>query len=130
MGYSLRRKGPRYGPKNRQLCSGGCRPQGPRWHDSVEEAMYCDRLLGYQKVGEIRSYRSQVTYYLYDKDHNACGWMRVDFEIIKADGTKVIHEYKGKLFATLPEYKTKKALFTWNYPDIPHITVRKGEIIL
>lgn len=122
----------RYGrtKRNRRECSGGCKAGSPRYHDSMEEARYCDQLALLVKQGELRSYKSQVTYYLKDAHGAACGWMRVDFEVIRADGKKQIHEYKGKLFATLPEYRIKKALFSWNYPELEHITVQKRQIIL
>lgn len=130
MGYSFGRR-PRYGKKCRQECKGGCLGfDRRRWHDSIEEARYCDQLALFQKAGEIQSYRSQVVYPLKDRNGGPCGHMRVDFEVIRADGRKQIHEYKGKLFATLMEYKTKKALFTWNYPEIEHITVQKHDIVL
>lgn len=124
-------KRPRYGQKTRQECHGGCKDDGSRrWHDSIEEADYCNTLGLLKKAGEVRSYRSQVTYPLFSIDKTLCGSMRVDFEVIRADGRLVIHEYKGKLFATLMEYRTKKALFTHCYPTIEHITVRKGQRVL
>jgi len=59
--------------------------------------------------------------------------MVVDFVVYRPSRgkeVKEVHEYKGKFFAKLMEYKTKKALFTWCYPDLPHITVLKGDIII
>lgn len=128
-GRSFKRKA-RYSVHRRQECLGGCSERGSRWHDSIEEAGYCDQLMFLKKGGEIRSYRPQVVYYLSDREGRACGYMKVDFEVVRADGKKEIHEYKGKLFGTLMEYRTKKALFSWCYPKIQHITVGKNQIVL
>ena len=138
MGYNFnfepnQKKRPRYSAHSRQACSGGCQGGTPRTHHSKEEAAYCDTLRLLQKSGEIASYRSQVKYDLFDKLGDACGYMLVDFEVFVRRGGKTlkeIREYKGKLFGTLMEYRTKKALFTHCYPEIPHITVYKKDIIL
>jgi hypothetical protein len=121
---------PRYGQKTRRDCYGGCKEDGkPRSHDSIEEAEYCCNLERLKKAGEILSYRGQVVYHLKDRVGKPCGFMRVDFEVIRADGTMELHEYKGKLFATLMEYRTKRALFSWCHPEITYITVQKGQIV-
>lgn len=139
-------KQPRWGMKQRKDCKGGCLQDDPvhckrmawvpgrghvhiRSHDSIEEARYCDQLMLMKKAGEIRTYKAQVRYDLTDILGNSCGWMRVDFVVTRADGRIQIHEYKGKVFGTLMEYKTKKALFTWNYPDVEHVTVNKNDIV-
>lgn len=126
-----KKKNPRYGRKTRRDCSGGCKEDGtPRSHDSIEESHYCDSLRLLVKAGELRSYKGQVVYHLQDRMGKPCGFMRVDFEVVRADGRIEIHEYKGKLFGTLMEYKTKKALFSWCYPAIEHITVGKNQRVL
>ena len=130
MGYNFPVKKARYGAHRRQTCRGGCSAGKPRWHDSIEEAKYCDKLALLLKAGEIRSYKPQVVYHLQDRQGKPCGYMRVDFEVVRADGRTCIHEYKGKLFGTLMEYRTKKALFSFCYPKIEHITVQKNQIIL
>ena len=131
MGYNFPiKKKARYSRHSRQLCHGGCSEGRQRWHDSIEEARYCDKLAILVKAGEVRSYKPQVTYHLHDRSGRPCGHMRVDFEVVRADGRVCIHEYKGSLFGTLMEYKTKKALFTWCYPETEHITVQKNQIIL
>ena len=118
----------RYGRKNRQQCKGGC--GFPRWHDSGEEADYCNKLMLLKKCGEIRDYSTQVKYPLKDAHGKSCGWMMVDFEVIRADGAKEIHEYKGSLFGRLPEFRIKKALFTWNYVNVNYIVVNKKTIVI
>ena len=129
MGYSFHRT-PRYGRKTRRDCLGGCKEDGtPRSHDSIEEGIYCDQLYAMRKAGEIRSYKGQVVYHLKDRMGKPCGFMRVDFEVIRADGTKQIQEYKGKYFGNLMEFKTKRALFSWVYPKIEYITVGKNQVV-
>lgn len=131
--YNPFKRAPRYGPKNRQNCLGGCRgmnPDVPRSHDSREEARYCDELRLLRRAGEIRHYTSQVIYHLHDRAGRAVGWMRVDFDLVLANGRQQIREYKGKLFGTLMEYRQKKALFSWCYPKIDYVTVGKGQIVI
>lgn len=122
-------KKPRYGRKQRKECKGGCRDGVTRFHDSVEEARYCNQLLILQKAGEFDWYESQKTFPLRDPDGNSAGAHRVDFVIWRGEEREV-HEYKGKLFGTLPEYRTKKALFKWCYPEIPYTTVSKRDVVL
>jgi len=130
MGYTLKRKA-RYTSHRRRACSGGCNPDHfSRWHDSIEEANYCDQLNLLKKCGDIQDYVGQKIYYLADRNGKACGWMKVDFVVTDANGKIAIHEYKGSLFGRLPEYRVKKALFTWCYPDIPHITVGKNQRVI
>src|SRR3990167_10192305 len=70
---------PRYGHKRRKDCLGGCHLSGiPRWHDSGEEAQYCNKLRILQKVGEIKSYQAQVTFQLWFLDGTSAGAHRVD----------------------------------------------------
>ena len=129
MGYVFSRR-PRYGRKTRRDCLGGCKEDGtPRSHDSIEESVYCDQLYAMRKAGEIRSYKGQVVYHLKDRMGNPVGCMRVDFEVIRADGTKQIQEYKGKYFGNLMEFKTKRALFSFVYPKIEYITVGKNQVV-
>ena len=124
----------KYGRKNarfkktRKDCLGGCRGGMARFHDSIEEANYCDYLKFLQKAGEIESYEGQKTFTLHDPQGNRAGAHRVDFVIIR-NGKTEVHEYKGSLFAKLPEYKTKRALFRHCYPDIEYTTVTKNDIL-
>jgi hypothetical protein len=124
-----RKKMSRYGMKTRKECIGGCRLSGMgRLHDSIEEANYCDYLRMLMKSGEIETYSSQKTFYLSDPTGNKVGAHRVDFLVIRG-GKKEIHEYKGDFFSKLPEYKIKKALTKWCYPDIDYRTVTKHDIL-
>lgn len=129
--YTLR--APRYGVKKdfgRRQCLGGCRPAlGPRTHDSVEEMHYCNKLRILKKVGEVREYQAQVTYPITDREGNSCGNMRVDFLVTMKGGGEEIHEYKGRLFETLREFRLARALFSWCYPDLIYKTVTERDLI-
>lgn len=127
---SLFNKKPRYSVHNKQQCKGGCSDRRPRWHHSIEESAYCNKLLLLKKAGEIRSYKTQVRYDLHDRLGTRCGWMIVDFVVVHADGKIKIHEYKGKFFGTLMEYKTKKALFSFCYPKLEYVTVMKNQLVI
>lgn len=132
MSYSITRKRkPRYTAHSPRDCRGGCNPAGkPRLHHSIEESHYCDQLAMLVKAGEYRSYRTQIKYNLSDRKGSAVGWMMVDFEVIKADGSLVVVEYKGKFFGQLMEYRQKKALFSHCYPEIEYVTVGKNQIVI
>ena len=135
-GPGLYKKKPRYSSHNRQECAGGCRLEEvgrlqPRWHHSREEARYCDQLMLIQKSGkEIRSYRSQARYDLRDAYGRACGYLMVDFEVIRADGTLELQEYKGAHLLNTPEFRHKKALLSWCYPKIQYHVVGRKQIVL
>lgn len=114
-------------------CAGGCGPSklgGSKGHHSAEEARYCDTLRLLVKSGEYRSYRGQVRYDIRDALGKSCGYLLVDFEVMRADGTIEIHEYKGSGFMNSPEFRHKRALFTWNYPHIEYHTVGRKQIVL
>lgn len=141
MGYNFQmRSGPikkaRYSSHNRQECQGGCRLAelgrlSPRWHHSKEEARYCDQLMLIVRAKrDLKSYRSQARYDLHDKVGRAVGYMMVDFEVIRMDGVLEIHEYKGGHLVNTPEFRHKKALFTWCYPHIQYHVVGRKQIVL
>lgn len=85
-------------------------------HDSRAEASYCNKLAIMLKDGEIKSYKSQVTYDLKVNGKKICGH-RPDFEVEHLDGSLEIHEVKG--FATAV-WVLKHKLFEACYPDIPY----------
>lgn len=121
---------PRYGHKNRKECKGGCRLSGmPRFHDSVEEAFYCNKLMILKRIGEIKDYEPQVTMGLRDFYGDHVGSVRVDFVVTLPDGKQEVHEYKGSLFESLREFRLSRALFTWNHPEIEYKTVTKKDLI-
>lgn len=127
--YSNKNKRPRWGWKNKSECWGGCRISGfPRLHDSREEASYCNQLKLQKNQKDIEDYEAQKQFDLYDPDGNRVGAHRVDF-LITRNGQIEVHEYKGKHLVNDPAYKTKKALFKFNYPDIPYTTVTKNDIV-
>jgi len=131
MGYSWGKKKPRIQTRRgRTICAGGCSGGSPRWHHSGEEADYCNYLMMLQKADEIREYKTQVRYDLKDAIGKPVGYMVVDFEVINNDGHLSIHEYKGAGFMKSQEFRQKRALFTWNYPDIPYHTVGKRDIVI
>lgn len=112
-------------------CAGGCgraKSSGPTKHHSGEEARYCDQLRLLVKAGEIKSYRGQVRYDIRDALGKPCGYLLVDFEVTKKDGTIEIHEYKGSGFMSAPEFHHKRALFTWCYPHIVYHTVGRRDL--
>lgn len=82
------------------------------------------------KAKEIRSYRGQVRYDIRDRMGKSCGYLLVDFEVTRADGRIEIHEYKGSGFMNSPEFRHKRALFTWCYPHIDYHTVGRKQIVL
>lgn len=130
------KKKARYTGHNRQECAGGCRLAetkrlSPRWHHSREEARYCDQLMLIVKEGrDLKSYRSQARYDLHDKTGKNVGYMMVDFEVIRMDGVLELHEYKGGHLVNTPEFRHKKALFTWCYPHIQYHVVGRNQIVL
>lgn len=101
--------------KNTRECEGGC--GRVRWHDTVEEAIYCNKLKALKDGGYIQDYFSQVPYQLKDSIGKNCGYMRVDFEVIELDGSTTVHEYKG---LRSHEWELKKALFSFNYPSVKY----------
>lgn len=118
---------PRYGRKNRKECLGGCRLSGlPRWHDSGEEAFYCNKLRLLKKAGEIQEYESQVSFDLRDAAGKWIGRHRVDFVVTEKDGIKTVHEYKGY---ESEDWKLRRALFSWNYPDLPYQVKKERDLI-
>ena len=134
--FSNFKKKPRYSSHNRQECQGGCRLKelgrlSPRWHHSKEEARYCDQLMLIVRAKrDIRSYKSQVRYDLHDKVGRPVGYMMVDFEVIRMDGIREIQEYKGRHLVNTPEFRHKKALFTWCYPKIQYHVVCRNQIVI
>lgn len=116
----------------RTECSGGCGPSkvggGPKSHHSKEEAQYCDTLRLLVKAGEIKSYRGQTRYDIHDRMGKRCGYLLVDFEVTTKKGLIEIHEYKGAGFMNSPDFKHKRALFTWCYAHIPYHTVGVKDI--
>lgn len=130
------KKKARYSSHSRQECAGGCkigdlgRPQ-PRFHHSREEARYCDQLMFQMKDGrEVRSYKSQVRFDLQDGYGRAVGYLLVDFLVTRADGKVEIHEYKGAMLMNSPEFRHKRALFSWCYPHIQYHTVGRKQIVI
>lgn len=124
------KKKARYHSHNRQECGGGCNAGRPKFHHSREEARYCDQLALLVKAGEIRSYKGQRRYDLHDKIGRAVGYMMVDFEVIRADGRLEIQEYKGGHLVNTPEFRHKKALFSWCHPHIQYHVVGRKQIVL
>lgn len=122
-------KSARY-PKRRRECLGGCQPgRGPRFHDSGEEAAYCEKLTILVRVHEIREYQTQKRFDLQDAHGNPCGWMVVDFVVTRPDGSWYCAEYKGKLFETLSDFRLKRALFSYCHPGIEYKTVTKKDLL-
>ena len=116
--------------KNRKECAGGCKADGrPRSHDSGEEAGYCEKLGIMQKVGVIKSYEAQKTFYLHNRECGACGSMRVDFVVTLPDGREQCREYKGNLFGKLREFHLARALFSYCYPDVEYLTVTERDLL-
>lgn len=133
MGYNFGsnfKKKARYSAHSRQECRGGCSNGLPKYHHSGEEARYCDQLALLVKGGRIRSYTGQKRYDLHDAHGKAVGYMLVDFQVIRADGILEIHEYKGAMLINSPEFRHKKALFTWCYPHIQYHVVGRKQIVL
>lgn len=120
----------KYGRTN---CNGGCGASklgGSKGHHSKEEARYCDKLALLVKAGRIKSYRGQVRYDIRDRMGVSCGYLLVDFEVLSQDDIISIHEYKGSGFMNTPEFRHKRALFTWCYPHIVYNTVGIKDIVL
>jgi len=90
-------------------------------HDSIFEGEYCDSLALLVKAGEIKSYKTQVTYHLIVNGQKITGH-RVDFEVEKNDGSLEVHEVKGFADHVWP---LKRKLFIALYPDIPYITITR-----
>ena len=88
-------------------------------HDSRGEARYCDELQLLKKAKEISDFEIQKTFSLKAYDKHITNH-RVDFVIIKNDGSQEVHEFKG--FAT-DVWKLKQKLFEANFPEIPYIVV-------
>ena len=136
MGWNMRQGRPRIGGINRTCCSGGCfkgnEPYGStgRWHHSREEAVYCDYLKDLKISKEIKDYRSQVRYDLKDAHGKPCGYMVVDFVVDKNDNEYSVVEYKGRFLMNSPEFRHKKALFTWCYPEVDYCVVGKGDRLI
>lgn len=124
------KKKARYSSHSRQACLGGCDQDRPKWHYSREEARYCDQLALMIKAGEYKSYRGQRRYDLRDAHGKPCGYMIVDFEVVRHDNALMIIEYKGKHLMNTPEFRHKKALFSWCYPNIQYTVANKNDIVL
>lgn len=124
------KKKARYHGHSRQECNGGCNSGRPKFHHSREESRYCDQLALLVKSGEYRSYKGQRRYDLRDAHGRAVGYLLVDFEVVRADGILEIHEYKGAMLMNSPEFRHKKALFSWNYPHIQYHTVGRKQIVI
>ena len=92
--------------------------QGHR-HDSVAEANYCNKLEAMRKDGEIKSYRTQVTFDLKVNGEKICGH-RPDFEVVLPDDSLEVHEVKG--FGS-EAWQIKHRLFKAIYPEIPYIVI-------
>lgn len=118
---------PRYGRKQKKECLGGCRLSGiPRFHDSSEEALYCNKLRILLKCGEIKGFEAQKKYDLYWLDGTPCGYHLVDFVVYTNDGKIEIHEYKGLLDR---ESRLRAALFSHCYPEYTYLIKRKSDLI-
>jgi hypothetical protein len=91
------------------------------YHDSCLEAGYCDSLNMLKRAGEIRDYKSQVSYDLVVDGHKICSHI-VDFVVTNKEGKEEIHETKG--FATA-EWRLKYNLFRACFPNIPYIVITK-----
>ena len=91
-------------------------------HDSAIEARYCNELALRVRARDIRSYRTQQKYPLLVGDTKVCDHI-VDFIVEMNDGTKEVHEVKGK---TTKDWVIKKKLFEALYPTMKYIVIRKA----
>jgi len=96
-----------------------CRCNQDHLHDSIGEADYCNELEYLRRAGEIKSYKTQVTYQLEVNGHKICEH-RPDFLVTELDGTQAVHEYKGLRTAV---FNLKHKLFQACYPEIPYYII-------
>jgi hypothetical protein len=95
----------------RCLCNQG------HMHDSKGEAGYCNDLELQVKAGVHHSYEVQVRFDLHGRNGKKVCAHYVDFLVYDFDGGKEVHEYKG---VATDLWKLKKALFEYEYTDIPY----------
>lgn len=116
----------RFTSHRRTDCLGGCGKI--RKHGSMEEARYCNQLALEVKAGKIKSYASQVRFPIRDPRNTYTGkFWTPDFVVTLPNGREVIHEYKG--FAT-EEYRLRRMLFHWNYPNLETIEKKARDLYL
>jgi hypothetical protein len=98
----------------RSICSNG------HYHPSKLESGYCDMLDMLVKDGEIKDYKSQVTYTFIVNKQKICSHI-VDFVVTTNDGSQEVHETKGYAHAV---WNIKRKLFEALYPDINYIVIK------
>lgn len=94
-----------------------CRCNLNHIHDSAFEANYCNELLLRQKAGDIAEFETQKKFDLHTPDGKKVCAHYPDFLITMFDGRQYVDECKSK-GTVRPEWKIKKALFEYEYPDI------------
>jgi len=99
-----------------------CKCKQNHIHKSHGEADYCDYIFKKYENGDIQNVEVEKKFLLYDCNNGYVCTHYVDFLITNYDGSKAVYEFKGtpqnsQSFLT---WKMKKALFQYNYPNIPY----------
>ena len=95
------------------------------YHQSIDEARYCDKLTLLKKGKHIKSIDYQKDYPLKVNDKHICN-IRVDFVVTWKDGLVEVHEYKG--FET-EVWRLKHKLFLACYPKFPYVIKKRKDLI-
>lgn len=92
------------------------------WHQSIQEANHCNKLLAMKQDGDIHDYKTQVKFSLDVNGEHICNHY-VDFAVYNKDGLQHVEEVKG--FGTRL-WQIKARLFKAIYKGIDYKVVKKS----